>query len=70
MTDLLEPLTADINFGALFATVGNVDNYDALLHINNAVKYVSPTLAGFTFEAIASLNGVAGSASELGRRSG
>ncbi|WP_084168569.1 porin [Paraburkholderia acidipaludis] len=63
ITDLLEPLTADIDFGALFATVGNVDNYDALLHINDSIKYVSPTLAGFTFEAMASLNGVAGSVS-------
>ncbi|HKT93271.1 MAG TPA: porin [Paraburkholderia sp.] len=63
ITDVLEPLTADISFGAPFATVGNVDNYDALLHINNSIKYASPNLAGFTFEAMASLNGVAGSVS-------
>jgi predicted porin len=63
ITDLLEPLTADIDFGALVATVGNVDNYDALLHINNSIKYASPTLGGFNFEAMASLNGVAGSVS-------
>lgn len=63
ITDLLEPLTADISFGAPFSTVGNVDNYDALLHINNSIKYVSPNIAGFTFEGLASLNGVPGSAS-------
>jgi predicted porin len=63
ITDLLEPLTADISFGAPFSTVGNVDNYDALLHIDNSIKYVSPTIAGFTFEGLASLNGVAGSVS-------
>jgi predicted porin len=61
ITDQLEPLTADISFGALFATVGNVDNYDALLHINNSIKYVSPVLGGFQFEGLAALNGVAGS---------
>lgn len=63
VTDLLEPLTADIRYGALFTTVANVDNYDALLHINSSVKYASPVLGGFQFEGMASLNGVAGSAS-------
>jgi predicted porin len=63
ITDLLEPLTADISFGAPFSTVGNVDNYDALLHINNSIKYVSPNIEGFTFEGLASFNGVPGSVS-------
>ncbi len=63
ITDQLEPLTGDIYFGALFSTVGNVDNYDALLHINNSIKYVSPVLGGFQFEGMAALNGVAGSVS-------
>ena len=63
VTDQLEPLTADIYFGALFSTVGNVDNYDALLHVNNSIKYVSPVLDGFQFEGMAALNGVAGSVS-------
>jgi predicted porin len=63
VTDVLEPLTGDIYFGSLFATVGNVDNYDALLHINNSIKYASPVLAGFQFEAMAALNGIAGSVS-------
>lgn len=63
ITDLLEPLTADIDFGAPFSTVGNVDNYDALLHINNSIKYASPNIGGFTFEGMASLGGVAGSVS-------
>jgi predicted porin len=63
ITDQLEPLTADISFGSLFSTVGNVDNYDALLHINNSVKYVSPVLGGFQIEGLASFNGVPGSVS-------
>lgn len=63
VTDLLEPLTGDLYFGSIFSTIGDVDNYDALLHINNSIKYVSPVYAGFQFEAMAALNGVAGSVS-------
>ncbi len=63
VTDLLEPLTADLYFGSIFATVGNVDNYDALLHVDNSIKYVSPTVQGLQFEAMGATNGVAGSVS-------
>ncbi|WP_031358105.1 porin [Caballeronia sordidicola] len=66
VTELLGPLTADIYFGAFFATVGNVDNYDAVLRINNSIKYVSPTFAGLQFQAMAALNGIAGSVSAGG----
>ncbi|MFM0175665.1 porin [Paraburkholderia sediminicola] len=63
LVDLIEPLTEDAVFGSAFATPGDLDNYDESLGVNNAVKYVSPSYAGFQWEGMYALGGVAGSAS-------
>lgn len=43
------------------AHAGDVDNLDTFNRINNAIKYTSPTLAGFTVSALYSFGGQAGS---------
>jgi predicted porin len=60
-TDLVQPLTADGYFGAMFATPGDVDNNDNTAIFNNVVKYTSPLLDGFQFAGMYALGGVAGS---------
>jgi predicted porin len=59
VTDLLQPLTADV-FGGWFATPGDVDNYDDSARFSNAIKWVSPTWGGVTIEGLYALGGVAG----------
>ncbi|SDV47736.1 porin [Chitinasiproducens palmae] len=44
-------------FGAHF---GDIDNLNQSIRINNAIKYVSPSYAGFSFGGLFSLGGVAG----------
>jgi predicted porin len=60
VVDLVQPITEDNYFGSTFATVGDVDNYDNSSRTNNAIKYLSPTIAGFQFEGMYALGGVAG----------
>jgi predicted porin len=61
VVDLVQAITADNYFGSTFATPGDVDNYDNSSRTSNAIKYLSPTYAGFQFEAMYALGGVAGS---------
>src|ERR1700759_4859908 len=61
VVDLVQPLTADNYFGSTFTTPGDVDNNDNSSRTNNAVKYTSPVWAGFQFEGMYALGGVAGS---------
>ncbi|MET5013209.1 porin, partial [Burkholderia pseudomallei] len=56
----VQPVTADNYFGSLFATPGDVDNNDTSLRVNNTVKYTSPVVAGFQFEALYGFSGIAG----------
>ncbi|AQH06073.1 porin (plasmid) [Burkholderia sp. KK1] len=58
--DMVQPLTADGNWGSAWATPGDVDNNDDSVYLNNSVKYVSPVLAGFQFEGTYAFGGVAG----------
>ncbi|RDU98189.1 porin [Trinickia dinghuensis] len=58
--DLVQPLTADV-YGPAFTTPGDADNNDNSFRLQNAVKYESPLLAGFQFEVMYGLGGVAGS---------
>lgn len=46
--------------GILFPHPGDLDNNGIDFHLNNAVKYASPTIAGLTGVAIYSFGGVAG----------
>jgi predicted porin len=60
VVDFVQPLTGDNYFGSIFATPGDVDNYDNSSRTTNAIKYASPTIAGFQAEAMYALGGVAG----------
>jgi predicted porin len=58
----LVPLSAAGKFaGGLGAHAGDVDNAWGDFNLNNAVKYLSPTLAGFRFGAAYAFGNVAGS---------
>ncbi|WP_116140034.1 porin [Trinickia diaoshuihuensis] len=59
--DLVEPFSLNGQYGGwYFAHPNDMDNLDNGYPVNNAVKYVSPNLAGFTFEGHYSLGGHAG----------
>ncbi|MXN73906.1 porin [Burkholderia sp. 4701] len=60
LVDLVQAVTADNYFGSVFATPGDVDNNDNSLRVSNAIKYTSPVFAGFQFEGMYALGGVAG----------
>ncbi len=51
LVDLVQPLTEDNYFGSTFATIGDVDNYDNSSRTNNAIKYLSPTIAASSSKA-------------------
>jgi predicted porin len=59
VSDLVQPITAD-QFSGIFATPGDIDNYDSSVRFDNAVKWVSPSWGGFTVEAMYGLGGIAG----------
>jgi len=59
--DLLAPVTAGFKFGGgLAANAGDVNNTFCDFNVTNAVKYLSPTVAGFTGELVYRFGGVAG----------
>jgi predicted porin len=60
LVDMVQGITADNYWGSVFATPGDVDNYDNSLRVSNAIKYVSPVFAGFQFEGLYGVSGVAG----------
>ncbi|WP_207001724.1 porin [Trinickia mobilis] len=49
--------------GAIVDHAGDVDNFNNSTRVNNAIKYSSNTYAGFKFDALYSLGGVAGDVS-------
>lgn len=58
--DMVQGLTADNNWGGIFGTPGDVDNYDNSLRTSNTVKYVSPNYAGFQVEGLYGFSNLAG----------
>ncbi|MGF6779192.1 porin [Paraburkholderia sp. GAS334] len=60
LVDMVQGITGDNFFGGIFATPGDIDNYDNSLRTSNAVKYVSPTYAGFQFEGLYGFSNAAG----------
>ncbi|SAL29192.1 porin [Caballeronia udeis] len=58
--DLVQGITAD-GYGPAFTTPGDADNNDNSIRVSNAIKYASPTYAGFQYELLYALGGVAGS---------
>jgi predicted porin len=61
VVDLVQAVTADNYWGSTFTTPGDVDNNDNSSRTNSAIKYTSQTYAGFQFELMYALGGVAGS---------
>jgi predicted porin len=61
---LVQAITADNFFGSLFATPGDVDNYDNSIRISNSVKYTSPVFAGFQGEVLYGFGQQSGSISD------
>ncbi|SEA91223.1 porin [Paraburkholderia sartisoli] len=60
--DLVQGITAD-GYGPAFTTPGDADNNDNSIRVSNAIKYTSPTYAGFQYELLYALGGVAGNTS-------
>jgi predicted porin len=60
VVDLVQPITGENYWGSAFTTPGDVDNNDNSSRTSNAVKYTSATYAGFQFETMVALGGVAG----------
>jgi predicted porin len=60
VVDMVQSLTEDDIFGSIFATPGDVDNYDSSLRVSNAVKYVSPKYSGLQIEGLYAFSGLAG----------
>jgi predicted porin len=60
LVDLVQGITEDNYFGSVFATPGDVDNYDNSSRTNNAVRYLSPIYGGFQVEGMYAFGGVAG----------
>ncbi|WP_321939649.1 porin [Burkholderia cepacia] len=60
LADVAWPVTGDFYFGSVYATPGDVDNYDTSSRTDNAVKYTSPLINGFQFVGMYALGGVAG----------
>jgi predicted porin len=64
VVDGLQKYSSSATFaGNLGAESADVNNIWADFHINNSVKYVSPTMRGFSYEMLYSFGGVAGSMS-------
>lgn len=61
VVDLLEPYSLNSTYGGwYFSHPNDMDNLDNGFAISNAVKYTSPTIGGFTGEALYSFGGQAG----------
>lgn len=61
LIDLVQGITEDNYFGSVFATPGDVDNYDNSFRVNNAVKYTTPVWNGLQAATMYSFGGIAGS---------
>jgi predicted porin len=49
VVDFVQPVTAVGQFGGPFVRGGDIDNTDNSFRVDNAIKYASPSIAGFTF---------------------
>jgi predicted porin len=60
LVDQIQVITEDDYFGSLFATPGDIDNYDDSSRTNNSVKYLSPAYRGLQVEGMYAFGGVPG----------
>nr|WP_230963572.1 porin [Burkholderia territorii] len=49
LADAAWPITGDFHFGGVYATPGDVDNYDTSSRTDNAMRYTPPVITGFQF---------------------
>ncbi|MEX3959049.1 porin [Trinickia sp. EG282A] len=49
VVDYVQPVTAVGQFGGPFVRGGDIDNTDNSFRVDNAIKYASPSIVGFTF---------------------
>ncbi|MDR8398296.1 porin [Paraburkholderia sp. USG1] len=57
VTDYLQPVTSNGQFTGPFVHAGDIDNTANTYRIDNAVKYVSPSIAGLTLSGMYSFSG-------------
>jgi predicted porin len=61
VVDLIEPYSLNSQYGGwYFSHPNDMDNLDNGFAVNNAIKYTSPTIGGFTGEALYSFGGQTG----------
>ncbi|MBU9563805.1 porin [Burkholderia multivorans] len=61
VVDFVGPLEAGDQWGGYIAAhPGDLDNFNNAYRVNNAIKYTSPSYAGFSFGGLYSLGGIAG----------
>jgi len=60
LIDLIQPLTNDGTFGSVFATPGDMDNYDNSFRTGNALKYTTQSLGGLRAAVMYALGGQSG----------
>lgn len=58
--DYLTPYSAGVAIGGLLASPGDADNLMGSWRYSNSVKYVSPTMRGFDFEALYAFSNASG----------
>jgi len=61
IVDIVQATTFNGQWGALYSHPSDIDNSDNGFRVNNAVKYVTPTISGLSAEAMYAFGGVAGS---------
>lgn len=67
IVDYVGPTTLNLqSWGSSLAHANDIDNTNDAYRVNNSVKYVSPTVGGFTVSGMYALGGVAG---QFGRNS-
>lgn len=64
VVDIVQPTSMNGNWGALFSHANDIDNMNNGFRLNNAIKYVTPTVSGIAGEIMYALGGVAGHPSE------
>ncbi|RAR62453.1 putative porin [Paraburkholderia unamae] len=67
IVDYVGPTTLNLqSWGGILAHANDIDNTNDAFRVNNSVKYVSPTMGGFTVSGMYAFGGVAG---QFGRNS-
>jgi predicted porin len=63
LTDQVQPLTADWVYGPIFASPGDLDNYDDSVRFNNSIKWTSASYSGLQVAGMYAFGGTPGTVS-------